>query len=1083
VSEGDRLVQLTSTTDRPGLAEERSALRRIAALVAQQPSPEEVFTAVTEAVGPLLGADLSAMMVYPGVGTAVTTVAGWSAAGPMIPIGTRYSLEGEGVTARIFRTAAPARMDSYVDVEGEAADIARSFALRSTVGAPIIVDGKLWGALVAATRGAEPLPETTEERMVAFTELVATAISNVETRRNLQRIATEQEALRKAATLVASGASPTEVFAQITASASEVFGVPFASLMRFLPNGTATMVAGCQACSAYVGMSWEVPEDDPGIARTVIRTGKPTRIEDHARVAGPVGEAARSLGVGSVIGAPVVVDGAVWGVLAVGAHQDGPPLGADVGERLAGFTELVTTALSNAEAREEVRSLLNEQDTLRRVATLIARDVGPDEVFAAVCDEAVRLFDAVQAAVVRFDADEPALVTVGMSAGVAGMTIGMRSELGAWPTTTAACRTGRTARRDVTAEETTEPGQITDLIRSLGFLSTVSVPIFVEGRLWGAMTVSDSRRALAAGTERRIENFTELIATAISNREARDQLTRSEARARGLANEQAALRRVATLAARESLPVELLEAVAEEAARVLEVDAIGMIRFEPDGTATLVAQSETPWDPPPLGTAFTLDGENVVVWVHRTGRAARMDDWEHATGSVAGLATVLGVTSAVASPIAVGGRLWGTMIAATNRSEPLPTDTESRIVEFAELLATAIANAESREALRRLADEQAALRRVATLVARGASPDELFSAVAAEVAGIIDIPVVGVSRYEADGTFTVVAVSGETRFVAGSRWPVEEAGIAGMILATGRPSRWDDYSTMPGQLGSVVRQDLLGSTVGVPIIVGGSIWGFMVAAAKPGRPIPSDTEQRLVRFTELVATAVSNATTRADLLKSRARLVSTADETRRRLERDLHDGIQQWLVALALRARKAAGLSVAGQQSVQELSGLADDLVAVTDELREISRGIHPAILSDAGLNDALESLARRSAIRVELDLQLEGRYDPTLEATAYYVVAESITNAVKHAQAARVVVRGRLSDDTIQLAIEDDGVGGADPGRGTGLIGLKDRVDTLGGTITVASPAGAGTTVRVTLPTHLPLRGWDEAASMTTSG
>jgi signal transduction histidine kinase len=344
----------------------------------------------------------------------------------------------------------------------------------------------------------------------------------------------------------------------------------------------------------------------------------------------------------------------------------------------------------------------------------------------------------------------------------------------------------------------------------------------------------------------------------------------------------------------------------------------------------------------------------------------------------------------------------------------------------------------------------------------------VFSAVADEVAGVIEIPVVGVSRYEADGTFTMLGIAGETNFTVGSRWPVEEEGIAGKIVATGRPARKDDYSALPGPLGDALREDLMTSTVGVPIVVEGGVWGFMVAAGKPGRPIPDNTEERLARFTELVATAVSNATTRTDLLTSRARVVSAADETRRRLERDLHDGIQQWLVSLALRARKAAGVSAAGEPAVHELSGLADDLVAVTDELREISRGIHPAILSDAGLDDALEALARRSAIRVDVDVSFEGRYDPTLEATVYYVVAESITNAVKHAQASTVALRGGLRGEAIELEIKDDGVGGADPRRGTGLIGLKDRVDTLGGTISFASPAGAGTTIRMRLPAGL---------------
>jgi signal transduction histidine kinase len=384
-------------------------------------------------------------------------------------------------------------------------------------------------------------------------------------------------------------------------------------------------------------------------------------------------------------------------------------------------------------------------------------------------------------------------------------------------------------------------------------------------------------------------------------------------------------------------------------------------------------------------------------------------------------------------------------------------------------------NAESRaelaasEALaRELANEQAALRRVATLVARGASSDELFSAVADEVAGIIDIPVVGVQRYEADGTFTILGIAGQTRFTVGSRWPVEDDGIAGRILATGRPARKDDYSTLSGPLGRAVREDLMVSTLGVPILVEGGIWGFMIAAARPGKTIPEDVEQRLVRFTELVATAVSNATTRSELLTSRARVVSAADETRRRLERDLHDGIQQWLVALALRARKTAS-QAGGEESIRdEVSSLADDLVAVTDELREISRGIHPAILTDAGLDDALKALARRSPVPVDLKVDFEGRYDPTLEATVYYVAAEAITNAAKHARASSVSVRGGRRDGAVELVISDNGVGGADPQGGSGLIGLQDRVDTLGGAISVASPTGAGTTISLQLPTTL---------------
>jgi PAS domain S-box-containing protein len=541
---------------------------------------------------------------------------------------------------------------------------------------------------------------------------------------------------------------------------------------------------------------------------------------------------------------------------------------------------------------------------------------------------------------------------------------------------------------------------------------------------------------------------------------------RAEGDLRRLAEEQAALRRVATLAARESSPVEVLEAVAEEAARVLDVAAIGMLRFEPDETATLVAQSETPWDPPPLGTRFTLEGENIVASVHRTGQASRMDDWDSATGSVAAMANVLGVRSAVASPIIVEGRLWGTIVAATNQSKPLPAETESRIVGFTELLATAISNAESREALISLVDEQAALRRVATLVAQGASPDELFSAVAHEVAGVIEIPVVAVNRYEADGTFTIVGIAGETNFTVGSRWPVEEEGIAGMILATGRPSRLDDYSTMRGQLGEAIREDLVVSTLGVPIVVEGSIWGFMIAAAKPGRPIPTDTEERLARFTELVATAVSNATTRSELIASRARIVAAGDEARRRIERNLHDGTQQRLVALGLDVQTVRDSIPADQQDARSsLERIRHELEAVVEDVRELSRGLHPPLLSQAGLEPSLRALARRSPIPVKLSINVSERPSESTETAVYYVISEALANAAKHAGASEISVVLTSSRSEMRAIIEDDGRGGAEASAGSGLVGLIDRVEALGGRFALDSPPDRGTRISIEMP------------------
>src|SRR5262249_35711199 len=484
-------------------------------------------------------------------------------------------------------------------------------------------------------------------------------------------------------------------------------------------------------------------------------------------------------------------------------------------------------------------------------------------------------------------------------------------------------------------------------------------------------------------------------------------------------------------------------------------------RFELDGSGVVIVGVSEGIRNIPIGTRWPLEDFLATTAVYRTGRPARngRSDWQDTPGPVAGKLRELGIVSTVATPIVAEGNVWGG-ITVWDTHGGLPADSEQRLAAFTELVATAIANAESRGELaasearaRELAVEQAALRRVATLVAQGASPDELFSAVAREGAGVIDAPVVGINRYEADGTYTIVGNAGESSRWIGTRWPVGTRDLTGMILATGRPSRQDDFIGIRGALAASAGDAPTESwreprsMVGVPIIVEGSIWGVMSAVAAPGTLVPAGTEERLARFTELVATAVSNATTRTDLLTSRARLVSAADESRRRLERDLHDGIQQWLVALALRARTAARLSTDAALAVKELSSLADDLVAVTDELREISHGIHPAILSDAGLDDALDALARRSAIRVDLDVGFQGRYDPTLEATVYYVAAESITNAVKHAQASTVTVRGGRRDGALELEITDDGVGGADPRRGTGLIGLKDRVDTLGGT------------------------------------
>ena len=521
------------------------------------------------------------------------------------------------------------------------------------------------------------------------------------------------------------------------------------------------------------------------------------------------------------------------------------------------------------QAESHLRELAEEQAALRQVATLVAYESSPERLVAVVVEQVARVFEVPLVRLIRYEPTAAVVVGGFSESDDEPFPIGSRWQLDTPGLLATIRQTGRAARVEDYAQA---PGDGAGAVRAAGMRSAVGSPIVVGGRVWGAIVLLSPRSAsLPEDTGARLADFTDLVATALANAEARAALSQ-------LADEQAALRRVATLVAREASPVELLATVAEEVARVLDVEAIGMLRFEPDGTATLVAQSDTPWDPPPLGTSFTLEGENVVTTVFRTREAARLDDWAKATGPVAAMARVLGIRSSVATPIVVEGRLWGTLIAVTSQSEPLPRETDSRIGEFTELVATAIANAGARDELaasearaRDLAREQAALRRVATLVATGTNSNELFAAVTREAADVLDVPVVALQRYEPDRIFTMVGIAGETSFTVGSRWPVEEEGLAGMILATGRPARKQDYTTMPGPLGAALRDDGHISAVGVPIVVEDSIWGFMTAGARPGSRPPSGTEERLARFTELVATAIADS-------QAREQLAELADE-------------------------------------------------------------------------------------------------------------------------------------------------------------------------------------------------------------
>jgi GAF domain-containing protein len=545
--------------------------------------------------------------------------------------------------------------------------------------------------------------------------------------------------------------------------------------------------------------------------------------------------------------------------------------------------------------------------------------------------------------------------------------------------------------------------------RLAAITSVVSVAVFAfllphEG----SVLIADSRNVVALGV---------FLVTAVVVAELAARSRRSAVESARLTNEQSALRRVATLVAESVEPEVVFEAVTREVGLLCGADLARMERYEADGTVTGVAA----WSRVPVqltvGKRFGLDGLSVARAVRQTSGPVRLDSFAGATGEIAGEARALGIRSSVGCPIMVAGRVWGVIAASTKSDEPFAANTESQIASFTELVATAIENAEARAELRRMADEQAALRRVATLVARGGAPDLVFAAVAQELGQLTDADIAGVFRFESDGTATMMGSRGlrEEDMRVGERQKLELPSAIGTVQATGEPARYDVDDAMRERLPGFLRDWGVRSAVASPIIVEGRCWGGISIASRRG-PFPPATEQRMVEFTEIVATAIANTESRAQLTASRARVVTAGDEMRRRLERDLHDGAQQRLVSLALELRSAQGAVPAYLPMLRTGIGqAAADLTEVLDELREIARGIHPAILAEGGLGPALRTLTRRSTVPVELKVATGSRYPPPVEVATYYVVSEALTNTAKHAGASHAEVSLEERADTLR--------------------------------------------------------------------
>jgi signal transduction histidine kinase len=738
-----------------------------------------------------------------------------------------------------------------------------------------------------------------------------------------------------------------------------------------------------------------------------------------------------------------------------------------------------------------LEALLDEQAALRRLAGLVAESPDSAAIFAAVCAEAGRLLGVRSTNLSRYTADGIDVTLGGWSQGGQHLPVGTRLPLapdvvGYWIR-----RTSAPVRLDADEQVTSELGL---LFRASGIRSSVAAPIVFDGRVWGALVASSvDETPLPAGTESRLASFSELIGPAIANAEAQAQLERlveeqaalrqvvsvaseeSRNSLRELLDEQEALRRIAVLVAREPSQDEVFSAVTGAVKSLIGADLAAMFVFG-DGTATLVASSGSEL---PMGTKLRLDSDGAAARIFRTAAAVRIDDYVVTEGETGELARELRLRSSVGAPVLIEGKLWGALVASTRNEVPLPAIAEKRLAAFTELVATAVSNAQARDAIRRLADEQAALRRVATLVARGEGPAEIFSAVSREVHSLFgleggDLDVTTVVRFDPGPEFELVSsVKAVEGLPIGSRWAPNDIYVTTRVQRTGSSARVDEEELARAESPEAEELRAYGVTsqVASPIVVDGRLWGAMNINAT--RALPVDTEERLEKFTELVATAIANAESRSQLAASRKRLVAASDEARRKIERNLHDGTQQRLLALGLDVGTVrAKASEARPETQLALARIEREIEAILDEIRELSRGLHPGLLARQGLGPALRVLARRCSLPVTVDVALVERAPAAVETCVYYVVSEALTNAVRHSKASEIEVSVRATDGVIVAVVTDDGVGGAEAGSGagSGLVGLTDRVEALDGRLSLESSSGQGTTLSIELPLGEPL-------------
>ena len=779
-------------------------------------------------------------------------------------------------------------------------------------------------------------------------------------REEIRRLVEKERALRDVANLIAHAGADVDVIAVIVREASlQVQGLPV-TLTQFVGPRELLVLASPDG-PATAGMRIVFEADT--LPDRVVRTGRPFRVDDYRTQ--PDAEMAARFGNVAGVAVPIVVEDRTWGMFFVSSEVG--PLPPDTENLLAAFAQLVTASFDSIEARNQLRAVAGHDEAMRSIQH--------DAVDGTITDVATRLVEY-------------------------------------------AAKLGGIERATVTAVGGVEVSATNPVVSisnsSIRPTQTLTFSVTAQQERLGAFSVETTLPALPSQTIQYLTDLSEVtgrIILAITNRQHLSELI----------DEQASLRRIAELAARgvpRARPMDdILAVICRAASDQVGGQEVTLLQFESADTIVAVA---THGGPVPLGVRVVHPPGSLSDRIARTKKAVRVDDFDALPS--AEIVRKYGIRAGVGVPIFIDDRLWGAFV-STSPVGPLPPDTEQRLEGFAQLTWAAIANAEAREILRRLADEQAALRHVAELVARESPLPAVFDAVAKEAARVLDASSAEVVRDDAGG-------SGGTRVMA-----------------------------------EVRRQPTTGAHhAEAPILVNGERWGTL--AVDSDAPSRIDGRDRLKPFADLMAAAIANADHRAGLTQSRVRVIAAADEARRRLQRDVHDGAQQRLVHTILSLKLARDSAAAGGDVTGMLADALEHAEEANRQLRDIVRGILPASLSRNGLAAGIQSLVAETPIPAHLTLDIP-RLPTTLETTAYFTVAEAITNAVKHAQATHVNVSCVLSDeaDELILTIEDDGVGGADPSLGTGLTGLRDRIEASYGTIDVVSPTQGGTRIVARIP------------------